>query len=66
MIMRMISKPLIVAAAVLIVWKPRVGLDHALQPAVVCLDDVVQVFRRSMFCTPGQLAFPLQPLIALG
>jgi hypothetical protein len=57
----MISKPLIVAIAVFIVWKPRRS-DDPFERTMICFDDVVQVLRCAMSCVFGQLTVTLEPV----
>ncbi len=56
--MRMISKPLIVAYAVFIDWKPLVG---PFERTMIGLDPAVEVLRRPVLDRLFQLALPFQP-----
>jgi hypothetical protein len=64
--MRMISNPLIVAEAVLMVLKPRTLRIMAFQRAMIGLDEVIEVFGRAMPDCVSRLACALQPADRLG
>jgi hypothetical protein len=49
----MTSNPLLVADAVLIAGEATCGTDRSLEFTVVCVNDAVWIFRRTMFSALG-------------
>ncbi len=60
-IIRIISKPLIVAACRLHSLEAPCRADDAFEGSMICFDGPVQVLARPMLRIGCQLAFPLQP-----
>jgi len=58
----MISKPLIVAAAVFYCLETSCWPDDLLEPTMICFNDVVQVIRCKVSCAGRQLAIAPETL----